>query len=61
MYSLRHAAATLPLEAGGSLEAIADMLGHASLNFTRDTYVSRTTELQKKNAAIVDSLYEHNT
>jgi integrase len=60
-YSLRHAAATLPLEAGARLEAVSDALGHASLAFTKDVYVSRTTALQRQSADVMDALLRADT
>ncbi len=40
LHDLRHGAATLALASGADLKAIQDMLGHASIVLTADTYSS---------------------
>ncbi|MEV7093273.1 site-specific integrase [Amycolatopsis sp. NPDC051045] len=40
LHDLRHGAASLSLAAGNDLKSIQDMLGHASMSFTADYYVS---------------------
>jgi len=40
LHDLRHGAATLALAAGADLKTIQDMLGHASIVLTADTYTS---------------------
>jgi integrase len=40
LHDLRHGAASLSLAAGNDLKSIQDMLGHASMTFTADYYVS---------------------
>lgn len=47
-HDLRHSFATLLLEGGESIELVAELLGHASLNTTRDAYSARRTERIKK-------------
>ncbi len=40
LHDLRHGAATLALAAGADLKIIQDLLGHASIVLTADTYTS---------------------
>ncbi|MET8846553.1 tyrosine-type recombinase/integrase [Amycolatopsis sp. NPDC004625] len=40
LHDLRHGAASLSLAAGSDLESTQDMLGHASMTFTADYYIS---------------------
>ncbi|MEV4149374.1 tyrosine-type recombinase/integrase [Amycolatopsis sp. NPDC049691] len=40
LHDLRHGAALLSLAAGNDLKSVQDMLGHASMSFTADYYVS---------------------
>jgi integrase len=40
LHDLRHGAATLALAGGASLKVVQDMLGHASITITADTYTS---------------------
>ncbi|MEU0531066.1 tyrosine-type recombinase/integrase [Amycolatopsis tolypomycina] len=40
LHDLRHGAASLPLAAGNDLKSVQDMLGHASMSFTADYYIS---------------------
>jgi integrase len=40
LHDLRHGAASLSLAAGNDLKSVQDMLGHASMSFTADYYVS---------------------
>ncbi|WP_410619076.1 tyrosine-type recombinase/integrase [Amycolatopsis sp. cmx-8-4] len=40
LHDLRHGAASLSLAAGNDLKSIQEMLGHASMSFTADYYVS---------------------
>lgn len=49
-HSLRHTFATLSLEAGVSIKAIQDILGHSSISTTMDVY-SHVTQGMKKEAA----------
>lgn len=53
IHSLRHTFASLALKRGVDIKVISDILGHASVNFTYNTYV-HIIEEQKINA--VDSL-----
>ena len=38
MHSLRHSAATMWLESGVHIKALADLLGHSSVSITADVY-----------------------
>jgi hypothetical protein len=49
-HDLRHGAATLALAAGADLKAIQDMLGHASIVLTADTYTSVLPEVARQTA-----------
>lgn len=40
LHDLRHGAASLSLAAGNDLKAVQEMLGHASMSFTADYYIS---------------------
>jgi integrase len=50
-HDLRHGAASLALAAGTDLKVVQDMLGHASIVLTADTYVSVLPEVAHKSAA----------
>lgn len=49
IHSLRHTFASLALKRGVDIKVISDILGHASVNFTYNTYVHIIDE-QKRNA-----------
>jgi integrase len=49
-HDLRHGAATLALAAGADLKAIQDMLGHAIIVLTADTYTSVLPEVARSTA-----------
>ncbi|MGH8939816.1 MAG: tyrosine-type recombinase/integrase, partial [Actinomycetes bacterium] len=55
-HDLRHGAATLALAAGADLKAIQDMLGHASIVLTADTYTSVLPEVARATAEGVAAL-----
>lgn len=46
LYSLRHTAATLALQAGVSLKVVSHMLGHTSISTTADVYGHVSPEMQ---------------
>jgi integrase len=50
LYDCRHSAATLLLEAGKSMKVVQELLGHASMTLTADTY-SHVTPAFKRQAA----------
>src|ERR1019366_1862584 len=50
LHDLRHGAASLALAAGAELKVIQDMLGHASIVLTADTYTSVLPEVARKAA-----------
>lgn len=50
LHDLRHGAATLALASGADLKAIQDMLGHASIVLTADTYISVLPEVARRTA-----------
>jgi integrase len=50
LHDLRHGAATLAYAAGADTKDIQEMLGHANLNFTSDTYTSVLPQLARANA-----------
>lgn len=47
LHDLRHGAATLMLAAGADLKVVQDLLGHASIVLTADTYTSVLPELAR--------------
>jgi integrase len=55
-HDLRHGAATLALAAGADLKAIQDMLGHASIVLTADTYTSVLPEVARRTAEGIAAL-----
>jgi site-specific recombinase XerD len=50
-HDLRHGAASLALAAGADLKVVQDMLGHASIVLTADTYTSVLPETARQAAA----------
>lgn len=56
MYDLRHSTATLLLEEGVPLKAVADMLGHASEALVLKTYGHVTAGMREHAAARLDAL-----
>jgi integrase len=55
-HDLRHGAATLALAAGADLKAIQDMLGHAIIVLTADTYTSVLPEVARETAEGIAAL-----
>lgn len=55
-HDLRHGAASLALAAGADLKAIQDMLGHASIVLTADTYTSVLPEVARQTAEGIAAL-----
>jgi integrase len=55
-HGLRHRAATLALAAGVDLKVIQEQLGHSTLAFTEDTYISVVPELHHAAAEAVAAL-----
>lgn len=53
-YDLRHACATVLLEAGEDLKSIADQLGHSTIQLTANTYAHVTTGMKERTAARLD-------
>ena len=47
MHSLRHSAATAMLEAGIHLRGVSDLLGHADIRITAETYGHLSDEVAK--------------
>lgn len=56
LYDLRHSAATLRLLNGDHPKVVQDMLGHASITLTMDTYSHVLPEMQEESAARLDAL-----
>jgi len=50
LHDLRHGAASLSLAAGNDLKTVQDMLGHASIVLTADTYTSVLPSLARQSA-----------
>src|SRR6266704_32679 len=56
LHDLRHGAATIALAAGVELKVVQDMMGHASIVLTADTYTSVLPEVARTAAEQVASL-----
>ena len=56
LYDLRHTAATLRLANGEHPKVVAEMLGHASITLTMDTYSHVTPDMQKESADRLEEL-----
>ena len=54
LHDLRHAHATLMLQAGVHPKVVSERLGHASVNITLDTYSHVLPGLQEAAAAAID-------
>ncbi|EFC80905.1 tyrosine-type recombinase/integrase, partial [Parafrankia sp. EUN1f] len=54
-HDLRHGAATMLLATGADMKLVADVLGHASANFTRDVYAVVAEELAEAAAAAIEA------
>ncbi|MCK9894735.1 site-specific integrase [Frankia sp. AgB32] len=54
-HDLRHGAATMLLAAGVDMKLVADVLGHASANFTRDVYAVVAGELAEAAAVAIEA------
>lgn len=55
LYDLRHASATLLLEAGESPKVTSERLGHASVAFTQDVYQEVLPTMQVRSANLLES------
>ena len=58
LYDLRHTAATLRLVNGEHPKVVQEMLGHASITLTMDTYSHVLPGMQEESAARLDELLE---
>ena len=58
LYDLRHTAATLRLVNGEYPKVVQEMLGHASITLTMDTYSHVLPGMQEESAARLDALLE---
>jgi integrase len=56
LHDLRHGAASLALAAGADLKVVQDLLGHASIVLTADTYISGLPELARSSAEATAAL-----
>jgi len=57
-HDLRHTFATLFLEAGGNIKTLQQMLGHASINITIDTYGHVSEEMLSAAANKMEGMYK---
>ena len=55
-HDLRHAYATLMLEAGEDLAMVSRTLGHSNISTTADTYAHVTPAMQERSAARMDQI-----
>jgi len=55
-HDLRHAHATLRLEAGDDLFAVSRSLGHATIKTTADVYSHVTDRMQERSAVLMDAI-----
>lgn len=53
-HDLRHTAATLALGAGVSLKVVSEMLGHAGITITADTYAHVSGDMRREAASALD-------
>jgi integrase len=56
-HALRHSAATLMISQGVSLRTVSDVLGHANIRITSDTYVEVLDKLKVEAARHMDDLF----
>ena len=56
LHDLRHGAASLALAAGADLKVVQDMLGHASIVLTADTYTSVLPQVARNTAEDIATL-----
>jgi integrase len=56
-HDLRHTAATLLLKAGVPVKVVSEMLGHASVAFTLQTYAHVLPDMQRDAAAAAERLF----
>ncbi len=59
LYDLRHTAATLRLVNGEHPKVVQEMLGHASITLTMDTYSHVLPGMQEESAALLDEARAH--
>jgi integrase len=57
VYDLRHTAASAQLASGMNAKVVAEMLGHASVHMTLNTYAVVTPDMQDQTAAVWDERY----
>jgi integrase len=55
-HDLRHAHATLRLEAGDDLYSVSRSLGHATINTTANVYAHVTAAMQERSASLIDGI-----
>lgn len=58
LYDLRHSAATIMLMSGIPLKVVSEMLGHASIRITADTYQHVFPSMQREAATKLDLAFE---
>ncbi len=56
-HALRHTFATRCIEAGADIKALSEMLGHANVNITLNTYVHSSLEHKRKQIELLSSIY----
>ena len=58
-HDLRHAYATLMIEAGEDLAVVSRSLGHSTISTTADVYAHLTPAIQKRAASRMDAILGH--
>jgi integrase len=57
LHDLRHTAVALAIQAGAHPKAVQEMVGHASITMTLDTYGHLFDSLQEETASRLDAIY----
>ena len=58
LHALRHALAILPLTKGVHPKIVSEVLGHANIGITLDTYSHVLPNMQEKAVAAMDAIFE---
>lgn len=58
LHSLRHTFATRSIETGIDVKTVSELLGHASIEITLNTYVHSTDKTKKSTADTIEKFYQ---